>query len=257
MTIELQFPRPERPLTATAFINDVAKLTNASREAAAVDAILAGHLPDRLREMVDIELSVSVHGTMQALVVSVSRDYLCIGTDNDFLRMPMSPIGAQKVADACGCMLPTTRLVSTIWQHAPSKLAPSPWGPPYDASMMSTSRFVAHNWRINDSIEKYKLDRTALLSGHKKDVVLTNALAARPAQVAIFGWHQLNGKPIQPLSLVHEAQYADYSHGVRMISLKCVLDGIEDDLRRILQDPVLCHAVSDEGPLHVLRQPGT
>jgi hypothetical protein len=56
-----------------------------------------------------------------------------------------------------------------------------------------------------------------LLAGHKKDLVLTRKLATRPNRVAIYGWHQLSGEPIQPVSTVHVAEYADYSHGVRLI----------------------------------------
>ncbi|HCL31999.1 MAG TPA: hypothetical protein DIC52_26690 [Candidatus Latescibacteria bacterium] len=56
-----------------------------------------------------------------------------------------------------------------------------------------------------------------LLAGHKKDLVLMRKLATRPNRVAIYGWHQLSGEPIQPVSTVHVAEYADYSHGVRLI----------------------------------------
>jgi hypothetical protein len=94
------------------------------------------------------------------------------------------------------------------------------------------------------------------MGGHKKDVVLTKQLAAKPKSVAIFGWHQANGKPIQPVYLGHENTYADYSHGIRMVSRECLLDDQPDDLGRVLMDANLCGVVSSEGPLPFIRQPG-
>ena len=65
----------------------------------------------------------------------------------------------------------------------------------------------------------------ALVSGHKKDVVLTNRLITHPGQIAIYGWHRGIGEPIQPLSTVHGAGYADYSHGIRLVSQMAMIDG--------------------------------
>jgi hypothetical protein len=174
-------------------------------------------------------------------------DYLCIGTDSDYVRVPMQPLNAQAVADALNCLLPTTKIVDLIWSAAVNKLMPLPWGPPYDASMMSTSRISVHNSRISAQLAKSNLDATALTAGHKKDVVITTKLVKQPKQVAIYGWTQLNGKPIQPLYLGHESSYADYSHGIRLLSRRCEIDGIEDDLFRVLSDPELCSSVSSEG----------
>jgi len=52
-----------------------------------------------------------------------------------------------------------------------------------------------------------------LTSGDKKDLVLTSLLWRVPGRVAIYGWHRAVNQPIQPLSKVHGARYADYSPG--------------------------------------------
>lgn len=245
------------PMTATDFVKSIAGLDRHKREDAAMAALLAGNVPSYMREFVDVNLSFAdAAGVGHVLVVRALPDYLCIGTDVDRLRMPLWPLTAQKVADAWNCLLPTTKLVTILWTAAPSKLPPQPWGPPYDASMMSTDRIVAHNARIEATIKKVGVDATKLIGGHKKDVVLTTKLAKQPKQVAIFGWHQANGKPIQPLYLGHENTYADYSHGIRLISRDCLLDDQPDDLARIMQDSNLAQAVSSEGPLVLVRQPG-
>lgn len=253
----LSLATPDNPMTAADFIKSIAGLDRSKREDAALAALLAGHVPSYMRDFVDVTVTFAdTAGVGHSLVVRVLPDHLCIGTDADRLRIPLWPLTAQKVADAWNCVLPTTKLVSIIWTAAPSKLAPQPWGPPYDASMMSTERIVAHNARVEASIQKLGIDATKLMSGHKKDVVLTKQLVQKPKSVAIFGWIQPNGKPIQPLYLGHENTYADYSHGIRMVSRECLLDGQVDDLGRILQDAGLCGSVSNEGPLPIIRQPG-
>ena len=110
---------------------------------------------------------------------------------------------------------------------------------------------------VDATVKRLGLDPSGLLAGHKKDVVLTKQLAAHPKQVAIFGWFKADGRPIQPLYLGHENTYADYSHGIRMFSRECVLDGTAVDLAWLLQDPELCMGVSDEGALPLVRQPMT
>jgi hypothetical protein len=220
------------------------------REKAIQDAFLSGNVPGWMRNFV----SITLNGNGHELVVHVLPDYVTIGNDEDHLLIPMRPGTAQAIADATDCMLPTTKLVSLIWEHA-TKLQPRPWGPPFDKSMQTTQRYVAHDAIVSANMEAIGVVRGTLVAGHKKDVVITNRLLTNPGKVAIFGWHQLNGKPIQPLSLVHSAVYVDYAHGIRLLSKACTLDGDDDALVRILQDPALCSIVSNEGPLRATTRP--
>ena len=74
--------------------------------------------------------------------------------------------------------------------------------------------------------------------------------------VAIYGFHQLNGVPIQGLNAFsHDDSYTDYSHGTRLFSLTCELEGSQYAVKDVLQDPVLCGLLSDEGPLRLLAYP--
>ena len=41
-------------------------------------------------------------------------DYLAVGSDDDFVRMPMTPQTAQQIADLFGCILPTRKMVDAI-----------------------------------------------------------------------------------------------------------------------------------------------
>jgi hypothetical protein len=92
-----------------------------------------------------------------------------------------------------------------------------------------------------------------LASGIKKDVVLTDRIFEKPHRIAIYGWHKLDGTPIQPLTIVHVDHYVDYSHGIRLVKRTIQLDGKPRDIYDILRDPNLAVLLSDEG---VLTHPG-
>lgn len=234
----------ERPgLTGSLFLQATNALSRAAREGVIYDAILSGAVPSFAWIFMDVPLGARSHRA----TIRVAIDYAAIGADDDFVRIPMSPITAQRLADQLGLVLPTKRLVDAIYAAATVKLAPSPLPP--GPRMMSNDYYRRHH----EAVEKQRAGRAGLVAGHKKDVVVTNRLAARPERVAIYGWHRCDGRPIQPLSLVHEASYADYSHGIRFMQPTMVVDGRERALADIALDPELCALVSDEGPLRSLR----
>src|SRR5207302_1408214 len=94
-----------------------------------------------------------------------------------------------------------------------------------------------------------------LMGGIKKDIVITNRLREKPARVAIYGWHQINGKAIQPLTIVHSESYMDYSHGVRLVKSEALLDGKRMRVEEVLKHPSLCALLSDEGVIDGVRYP--
>jgi hypothetical protein len=67
--------------------------------------------------------------------------------------------------------------------------------------------------------------------------------------VAIYGWHRSNGDPIQPLSTVHGEYYADYSHGIRLVSRTAYVNGRAVDLRSAADRRHLCGMLNSDGPL--------
>src|SRR5438552_12711440 len=92
----------------------------------------------------------------------------------------------------------------------------------------------------------------ALVSGHKKDVVLSTLIYSNlhsgvPNPVVIYGWHNPSGSPIQPLYNGHEQTYADYSHGIRLVQNAFTLDGSANTITNVLPNPNLAKLLSDEG----------
>jgi hypothetical protein len=225
-------------------------LGGAVREQHILDEFLHGNIPDFMRNMV----SVNVSDASNSITYLVTPDFLCIGNDSDYVRMPMNPLTAQKIADKYDCTLPTKKMAYNIWERAVNKLTPLPWGPPYDADMEKTHRVGTHSQRIQKQLEGK--DPFALTSGHKKDVVLTNKLYPKNPnrRVAIYGWIQQNGQPIQGLNPVsHEDTYEDYSHGIRLIANDVIVNGQPMRIQNVFKDAKLSVLLSDEGVLNFQR----
>jgi hypothetical protein len=184
--------------------------------------------------------------------IFVMPDYLGIGADYDFIRIPMNYFTASAVARRFGFILPTRKMVDAIYHQSDYRLKPLPMQPgPW---MRSTAYYQSHNAQIKRQRKARGIPLGALLAGHKKDLVLTNRLRRRKERIAIYGWHRLGGAPIQPLSTVHGARYADYSHGVRLISHQVVIAGKGDSIYDVLGDPNRASFVCDEGPIADVRR---
>ena len=90
-----------------------------------------------------------------------------------------------------------------------------------------------------------------LTAGHKREVVISNRIYNQPppGRVVIYGWHQLNGTPIQPLYSGHAETYADYSHGIRLVQDSITVNGEPALIRELLQHPDRHTLLSDEGQI--------
>jgi hypothetical protein len=238
-------PRPKRAVGGTRFMKSIADLPREEREAPIMREMLEGNLPSFLREFVTIKTTgKDASGNTHEVIYQVMPDYLSVGSDRDFVRLDITPMTAQAIADAFDCSLPTTKMVDEIYLRAEVKLEPKPM----TKDRESVLTFIEHNSIIEEQ-RKGKSAIGGLVAGHKKDVVITNRIYERPHRVAIYGWHKLDGTPIQPLTIVHVDWYVDYSHGIRLVKRSILVDGIPRDIRDVLKDPVLAPLLSDEGPI--------
>ncbi|HEX8911591.1 MAG TPA: hypothetical protein VF796_04470, partial [Humisphaera sp.] len=217
------------------------KLAVAQRESVIVAELTRGNFPPSFRQPVAVRLTATIDGKPHECVIEVMPDSLAVGSDDDRLRAPLTPASAAKVAAALGCTLPTRKVVDAIDAAATVRLEPRPMTDRREAF----ATFVEHN----AIVEAQRSGRAGLLTGAKKDVVLSNRLAERPDRVAIYGWRQPDGTPIQPLSTVHSAGYVDYSHGARLVSRVVRVDGERRMIEDVLKDPKLHVLLSDEGPV--------
>lgn len=233
---------------ASEFIASIASLGDHARDAAIRSELLAGNLPRFLRQGQPATLNAHRRdGRPVQLTLCVLSDYLGIGSDSDFLRVPMGLDSAIAVASRFDFMLPTRRIVDLIYRAATVHLLPQPL-PPGDR-MRSTAYLQQHEALVAQQQATQSATPGALTAGHKKDLVLSERLWQQPGRVAIYGWQRADGTPIQTLSTVHGARYADYSHGVRLVSQTMFVDGQPARLLDVLADAQLGPLLSDEGPL--------
>lgn len=256
LMMELPIPsRPRTESTGSTLVAFLAELSLQDREFEIQESLVLGNVPPFLRRLQPVTVTELVSGSMCVLTYWVTPDYLALGSDDDCFLCPMTPRLAQELADRFGCILPTRKMVDQIYAQADVKLEPSPIPP---SELMST---VPVFWQHHQTVWQQRQERLSehplgtLVAGHKKDVVITPRLATKPTSVAIYGWHRTDGNPIQPLYLGHSSNYADYSHGIRLVSRRAHLDGRELDLLEILNDPALCVLLSDEGLVPQPRYP--
>ena len=236
-------PRREDAVGAAELIQRVGQLPFREYEFAVTGELLAGNLPESHRQWQTIRTEFSdANGRTHTAEYQVLPDYLSVGSDADFVRVPLTPQTAQRIADAFGCSLPTRKMVEAITRVATVRLRPQPLTQDREA----VATFVQHHRLIE---EQWGNRPRGLVAGIKKDVVITNRLGERPQRVAIYGWHHPDGRPIQDLTIVHRNGYVDYSHGVRLVRREILVDGRPRDIRHVLIDPVLHPLLSDEGPV--------
>ena len=241
-------PRAPHALTGSAFIKSVTRLSREEREAAIRRELFAGNIPSFLRKLRTVEVTDTTTDSVKHTVsYDVMPDYLAIGSDRDFVRMPMTPYTAQAFCDAFGFVLPTRKMVNDIWVAAKTHLDPRP----LTVERESPLTFLQHHRIIEDQLKG--VERGTFVAGIKKDVVVTNRLGEKPQRVAIYGWHYVNGQPIQPLYVGHVDWYVDYSHGIRPVRRAMRVDGVERSFDKIITDPQLSGLISDEGVITVSR----
>jgi len=239
---------PDRSSNAMSGVNVALEIRNfdvEAREEQIYAEIANGNVPGWLRRLERVDLTRVVDGRERTVTFWVTPDYLSIGSDDDYLLVPVTPQLAQRVADLVGASLPTPRMVDAIWSSARTRLAPIRIEP--DEFMTTMRYFVRHDRLIEAQRRLYKVPAGAFVAGHKKDVVLSAALAENPGQVAIYGWHGVNGEPLQDFSTVLENTWVGYNHGARLVDRSILVDGVQMDLREVLQDPQLASLLSDEG----------
>lgn len=245
------FPaRPQGALGGREFLQQLARLPARRREAAILSELSRGNVPDHLRSLQPVRLTMrDAFGRHVSGTIWVSSDYIAIGSNDDFVRVPMSLEGASRLAMRLGMGLPTAKVVDEIYRNAQIKLAPDTMAPREE--MASIAYAIRHDDLIKRrlaAILPAGLERgESLIAGHKKDLVMTRRLEHKSDRLAIFGWHRRIGLPIQPLNISHGRRYVDYSHGVRLVSASVYVDGRFTPLDEVLGSRVYAPLVSHEG----------
>lgn len=243
----LQIPnRKPNPETGTAFMTRMIPLSMEEREEEIYKALAEGNLPDFLRKPIQLKATFEdANGVIHEVIYEVMPDYLAVGSNDDFCRIPMNPHTAQRIANLFGASLISAKISDHIYENAEVKLDPF-FYKPVGRENESIEKFILHNEQIEKQIAEENEKNGQLIAGIKKDVILSYHLKDLPEKVVIYGWHKLDGKPIQPVYNGHVDWYVDYSHGIRLMNNKVILDGEVVSVAQILSDPILFKLLSNE-----------
>ena len=240
---------PERKPDAepgSAFMQRIMPLELEEREEEIFKALASGNMPDFLRNPIRlVDNFTDSQGRSHELIYEVMPDYLAVGSNEDYCRIPMNPYTAQRLADLFGGSLITAKISDHIYENAEVKLDPF-FYKPVGRENESVEKFILHNAQIEKQKEEAKGKNGQLIAGIKKDVILSNRLVEGTDRVVIYGWHKLDGNPIQPVYSGHVDWYVDYSHGIRLMNKHMILDGEITTVSKILSDPILFQLLSNE-----------
>ena len=259
----------------------------AGRENAIVAQLVAGNMPDSLLTWITIDLAYKDSTRDLKGSVQVLPDYLAIGSDSDYVHVPLDPVSAQLVADKLDAVLPTGRICHAIYKQAAEKnrinaIERDYWQPNNSLrrtaqpgrTQASTAAYLEHSEAIQAKMKAAGISLGELVAGHKKDVVIARRLLADVNKVAFHGFYDSKGYPHEPCyenpdrkpkptcdkdspTVAHHRRFSDYSQGVRLVNPWMIVNGERKKVADVLADKDLSLLVSNEGAIVPARIPNT
>lgn len=238
----IHFPTRHSTMSGTEFYHKAAAMTWQQRDSLVLQEAFAGNMPSFLGKFVPVHVAItdSASGKKINATFYVSPDYFSIGKNDEWARVNITPMAAQRIADTLQCFLPTRKMVDDIYHAATVKLEPMP--------MYAFRDSTPTMWHHHLIVEGQRKGRKGLIAGIKKDVVISGKISRdiRPSRVALYGWHKPDGKPIQPLYTGHINWWVDYSQGIRLVYRKIKVGREWMDYMDVLKDPVLQKLLCNE-----------
>ncbi len=265
--------RPENALSGSEFMQDVlgidleefkknprqlGKLSKNERENAILEQIELGNVPDFLRR----PRAVIIKGPNgEEVKTYVMPDYIAVGSNKDFVRVPLSPLMAQALALKYGLSLPTKTIVEETYLQAGKRVV----GPSYthpdefeqnSPYLDSAGFYLRHSEDIQRQLQGVPLG--TLVAGGKKELVVSPFVAVRfagseaDASIDFYGLYDEYGIPIQRTPAHRREggyQHTEYALGVRFVSPMVVVRD-SSGARRVmkmeeaLQDPEIAKILS-------------
>jgi len=179
-------PRKTSALSGSEFALRISGVDGPDRERMIEEQLMAGNIPEFLKDLKPVRLKGRLeNGESTTATIFVTPDYLAVGSNQNFLLTPMNLKTALGIAALYGFILPTKKMVDAIFAQSDVHLAPEPMiaGP----EMRSTRYYVTHDRKIKEQRRSLGATLASLVSGDKKDVVLSNRLLRNPGKIAIYG----------------------------------------------------------------------
>jgi|SRR6185436_10322147 len=166
------------------------------------------------------------------ITYKVMADYMMI----DGIRVPMTPLTAQKIANYFGMSLPTDKMSKQIYNAADTKVRAAPLsgsgyvspltGKKYSPQEVVKNRIgesdaaVYYSKLTDEAIAKSKGDnKPVLIGGHGKEITEPTS-SASVNDVSFGGWQGAQGDALQPYTYAHKGQAAahtEYALNTRLI----------------------------------------
>ena len=282
------FPaRPSGAPGGRAFMDTIKGETDprdwAARENAIIAQLVSGNMPDSLLTWIKIDLAYkTLTGSVQVL-----PDYLAVGSDGDYVHVPLDPVSAQLVADKLDAILPTARICHAIYKQTPEKNRINAIERDYwqdkqalrrtakpGRTQVSSAAYLEHSEAIQARMKSEGISLGELVAGHKKDVVISRRLLSDVNKIAFHGFYDSKGYPHEPCYenpdrapkpscdkesavLAHHRRFSDYSQGVRLVHPWMVVNGERRKVAEVLANKDLSLLISNEGPIVPPRIPNT
>jgi hypothetical protein len=176
-------PRAAGAIGGSEFARRTSGLTSADRDRAVVAELERGNMPSFLGQLTPVTLTTRAStGQAVAATIWVTPDYMAIGSDDDFLYVPLTYYSATAIADRFGAVLPTARMVDAIYEQSAHHLTPAPLpAGPGRVSPTSTCRSTSGG---STEQRSGSAPWEAHLRVLRKDLVLSNRLYQFPNRVA-------------------------------------------------------------------------
>lgn len=255
--------RPDNALSGSEFVEKVlgvdlekfktnprqlGALSKIERENAILEQIESGNIPDFLRRPKAVIIKGPGGGEVKTYVMP---DYIAVGSDKDFVRVPLSPIIAQALALKYGWNLPTKTIVEETYAQAGKRVVGPSYSHPAEFQLNSAYLDSSGFYLRSDQDIQAQLKGVApgtLVAGAKKELVVSPQVAVRlagvPAGEAIdfYGLYGEDGIPIQRTpGHGREAGYrhTEYALGVRFVSPVLVVTKASGERKVIRMDDAL------------------
>jgi hypothetical protein len=198
------------------------------------------------------------------IILEVFDDALKI----DGVRVPVSALTQQIIANKFGCLLPTAKISDLIYLLSNVKLTPT-------TRPISTKKSDILDNHSKIQAKLVNQPNNSLISNVGKDWVIDASWLGKGAinhgwqfigdtfegisgtnNPALLKFNNQIFKDIQWLGRKHNINHLDYSQVCRLVNRSCILNNKVVDLVDVLKDPKLCSIVSHSGPILNPFQPG-
>lgn len=166
---------------------------------------ISGGLLRKAVEAGHFEAPVWVEVEWDGLVLQVGAHALRAKVGDGLLRLPVSWKDTLAICKKLGWCPPTSAISDAVWKAATVRIAPVPMGDftTPDKAKETSKKMVrlgfcqAHNKNVDAKIPADRASELCATEG--KDWILSKRNLTAPNAATTYGWHQLNGKPIQGL----------------------------------------------------------